>query len=223
MKITIGRLRELISEAMVTPEGAIASGVALLRADRLGMTYYVLYRRDALRSDYKQLLKDVRPADAEALGSVLSAYTSAAIVAAMTVEDSDPPKVGEVVSKTRGYGPLLYDAAMILQGGLSPSTGLVSDAASSVWKKYGKRRDVEVKHMAFSDVEEPDRPSHLNVVARHKKPNRAAVRGLISAHENEMTRFEEMSRQMVVGGNVVGAVERSLIRSAEDMLRSGAR
>ena len=51
----------------------------------------------------------------------------------------------------RGWGPLLYEVALEYAsergGGLTADRGIVSDMALSVWDKYAKRGDVDIKQM----------------------------------------------------------------------------
>ena len=64
-----------------------------------------------------------------------------------------------------GYGPLLYDIAIELSGGLTADRTSVSDAAEAVWDYYSRNRpDVEVVQLDipddyFEDQLTPDDPS----------------------------------------------------------------
>jgi len=57
---------------------------------------------------------------------------------------------------SRGYGPLLYDVAIEMSGGLMSDRLEVSGEAEAVWKKYTTRGDVQVDQLDITkDFEEP--------------------------------------------------------------------
>lgn len=215
----------ILAEAAVSPMEAAAGGLALLATDAAGTSYLVLYKSNAVSQAFHQLAADIRPIDARDLGVVMAPYADAAIVAAMTISmGSGDPEVEEVMTRVRGYGPLLYDAAMVLHGGLSPSSGLVSAAARGVWKKYAGRPDVVVTPRKPVDLEEPSRPEELNVAIRHRKPNRAPVKALMARHDEVVDALSTAAQSRYhIAGDIAGMIERSLTRAAGEMLRTGAR
>lgn len=64
-------------------------------------------------------------------------------------------EVGTSAAK-KGYGPLMYDIAMALSGGLISDRDAVSTSAKKVWNKYLQRSDVEKKPL--DNIYDPDTP-----------------------------------------------------------------
>ena len=103
-----------------------------------------------------------------------------------------------------GLGPAAYDIAMWYAsksgGGLASDRGYVSKAATSVWQKYLKRSDVEIKD--FDNVKKPKTPPPEDDCAVHhderidfsaklmKKPS--GLQALESNHKKAIKYISEM-------------------------------
>lgn len=141
MKITIGQLRQLIREAMVSPSQASEGGIALCSFSNSTFETHVLYDAERMFTSVTKSTSDF--------------YTGSkwAIVGAIKVAQPKEEKYYQVVDvkADKGYGPLLYDIALSAHGSLTPSTVDVSPAAQKVWNYYrtkrakGKKADVSLE------------------------------------------------------------------------------
>lgn len=142
MKIKIKSLKNLI-EAAVSVSTADANGIALATFYQ-NETVYVLY--DA--QSYLDLAND--DADVSPLVDT--------IVGVISVSDPHGQAWGakeiEFSAANHGYGPLMYDIAMSLEGGLMSDRDTVSNDAKRVWRHYkNNRSDVDAK--LFDNAKDP--------------------------------------------------------------------
>lgn len=89
------------------------------------------------------------------------------IVAMMFVGRTSPsgtqynvPNVVKSAAKS-GYGPLMYDLVMFLEGGLTSDKGSVSSDAKDVWTFYKNNRK-DVKKLPLDDIEDPKTPPKID-------------------------------------------------------------
>ena len=143
MKITIGKLRSLIREAMVS---TLAPGMK------------VVVDHEEVRSITVTITEDGKPR-AHGPGFIT--------LQRIQVEGGT---IWEVVSSSarKGFGPLLYDIAMeyvvgrVGDMGITPDTARVSPEAQRVWDFYLENRgDVEHEVLPPSFIHAADRPESL--------------------------------------------------------------
>lgn len=136
MRTKLGNIRRLI-ERVLSEEAASVSqaekrGLALYTNESSGGTYYVLYDPQKLEDLAKKKLA-----------------IDACIVAMMiTQKPGDAWGASEVKNSAadKGWGPLLYDIVMSMEGGLMSDRDKVSSHAQKVWSHYkNKRNDVDAK------------------------------------------------------------------------------
>ena len=151
MKLLREYIRELLTESinpkiMSMIEKAEAAGLKVVTKIQPGFGEVKLVRPDG--KDEQAGWREGRGSDAvRVMGSVTFIKTS---------EDFDGPCLQSYqVGGSRvdlGYGPLLYDVAIELTGGLTSDRTSVSGAAEAVWDYYSKNRpDVEVVQLDIPD------------------------------------------------------------------------
>lgn len=164
--------------------------LALCIVDAQRECSYVLYDAGALRRLRDQTTDD------------LKYYCEDFIIGFIDVSRPRETKDGEsdfgastVTSSAaqRGYGPLLYDIAMALEGGLISDRFSVSPAAKKVWTAY-KRDRGDIDSLPLDDIKDPKTPTTIDDDRLHPGGRRNAlnyayftqdmpnVTGLISNH-----------------------------------------
>jgi hypothetical protein len=160
-------------EAMIQPEAAAASGLALCVNWNSELPSLILYSTEKANEILRRYQSGEPPPeianDEEAMffwrhDTGLKMADPSIVVGYMALV---PPAKGfcygaemvQLVAADRGYGPLLYDIAMRM----IPSHTLVSDrksvtfAAQRVWDKYFKERG-DVEALPLDDVNDPKTP-----------------------------------------------------------------
>ncbi len=145
-------LRSLIRhilEAAATSQTAGAGGLAMMRRpNSKGWNTYVLYDPKIVG----QMLET---------GNIEAADIAKAVFGYIVIRPHEGEcwNAGEVKlsAAQKGYGPLMYQAAMNdYAGGLFPDRGSTSQAARAVWQKYDARADV--KKSKFDNKRDPKTP-----------------------------------------------------------------
>lgn len=122
--------------------------------------YYVLYDATSLISNVRdeELSLKAHPSWlATRLISIIEPHIIAMVSADKTSGTQWNASTVTRSAGNKGYGPLVYDIAMAIEGGLVPDREIVSQSAKSVWKRYFNRSDV--KHKPLDDIEDPRTPS----------------------------------------------------------------
>ena len=171
MKISLSDLRkiikeELIQEAAFSPSDAINRGMALYSyADEAGMfETFVLYKAygQEVEEQESKLQPGVRM-NVVTRDSIYSGVTSdqyditsvvmSAIVGVIRVAKKSKDQmayVDGVITKQKGYGPLLYDIALRYHGPIMQSPISVSKDAKRIWKGYQTKRKKDVDYTGGS-------------------------------------------------------------------------
>lgn len=127
-----------LSEEAVSPVTAAARGLALY-VDPTGVGDYVLYSADAA-------VKALQGMSGETNRTMKKALVAAnAVVGCLTVSTPNHTRKETVntvahSAAEKGYGPLLYDAALAFAGPLTADRESVSLSAERVWRHYYERR-----------------------------------------------------------------------------------
>lgn len=126
-----------LSEEAIAPSAAAARGLALMAPGGDGTGDYVLYDQDVAVRTMLELPGEPARVIVPAL------FAARAVVGALyAVQDARcGARVVNTVAAEKGFGPLLYDAAMA-DGPLAPSRESVSLSAERVWRRYHDRPDV---------------------------------------------------------------------------------
>lgn len=148
----------------ITAREASKRKLALARVkDGTNEMMYILY-------DAESLLEYVKSDDWNPLSSKIGHEF---IVGTVTVDRGEArrgrqlrvPSVGFAAARG-GYGPLLYDIVMSMEGGLTSDRHSVKPAAKSVWKYYKDvRNDVVAK--PFDDIDDPKTPPKVDDAELH--------------------------------------------------------
>jgi hypothetical protein len=172
MRIRLGELRRLIREVALSPADAFDRGLALFVNDRI----IILYQLPVLAGEttlQNQLLLSVR-----------------GVITMSSVDDLDsqPIQIVKTSYAEKGFGPLVYDAALSRGIWVAPDRKRVSPAAEHVWRFFYERR---------SDVEHKPLPAE-NVVyhspwldAAYRMRGRADLSALTDAHQASVDEFAD--------------------------------
>lgn len=143
----------------ITTKDASQKSLALSVPGESGNSIYTLYDPNSLKSIYKQELIKSKSSvgDPEVAESVMDRFDEI-VYATIQVDHSmgkkrqyGVPSVSQAAAR-KGYGPLMYDIVMSIEGGLVPDRNTVSARASYVWSMYyDTRTDIEVK--LLDDIE----------------------------------------------------------------------
>lgn len=143
----------------ISSEQASKKSLALAIPKKSGNNIYVLYDANVLTNIYEQELADIsnKRDKQEVAESVMDRFEEV-IYATIQVDRSfgknrqyGVPTVVQAAAR-KGYGPLMYDIVMSIEGGLVPDRSTVSASASHVWSHYyDMRTDVDVK--LLDDIE----------------------------------------------------------------------
>jgi hypothetical protein len=126
-----------LQEDAVVPRAAAARGLALMTPGGDATGDYVLYDQDVTVRTMLEL-------PGEPIRAIVPALVAShAIVGALyIVHDARcGARVVNTIAAEKGFGPLLYEAAMA-DGPLAPSRDSVSFSAERVWRRYHDRPDV---------------------------------------------------------------------------------
>jgi len=142
---------KLILESAPSAEDAEAAGLGLYIAPKSSQKVYMLYDVAKLR----ELLEvDASP---KKFSSCVYGVMFIKLRSQQVAREWGAKQV-ERSAAQQGYGPLLYDIAMELEGGLTPDRMSVSPAAEHVWDFYkDNRSDVEAK--LLDDMNNPKTPT----------------------------------------------------------------
>lgn len=94
--------------------------------------------------------------------------TVIAMIAVITPDDGTQYGMPEVAGAAaeKGYGPLMYDIVMAIEGGITSDRGSVSGAAKKVWSYYKNNRP-DVKAKPLDDREHPKTPEKFDDSLMH--------------------------------------------------------
>lgn len=134
----------------VSTEEAANKSLALYTPARSGDTY-VLYDAGLLKKIYEEQRGIHSDDEVEVSESTMDRFEEV-VYATIQVDRSmgkkrqyGVPSVAQAAAR-KGYGPLMYDIVMSIEGGLVPDRNTVSDKAASVWSTYyDMRSDVGAK------------------------------------------------------------------------------
>ena len=167
MKITIQELRniirkEIIREAAFSPSDAVNRGMALYSfADNKGLfETFVLYKAYGQEvEEQESMLQPGTKMNVVTRDSIyngvssgpydITAVVNSAVVGAIRVAKKSKEQmayVDGVVTKQKGYGPLLYDIALRYHGPIMQSPVSVSADAKRIWKGYQTMRKKDVDY-----------------------------------------------------------------------------
>lgn len=148
----------LLQEKAINASAASREGLALLVTSRYRGTMCILYDPYAFLEllEEKPWLKDGIPSSAD-----INFKKYEPIVGMIAFDNPDSHKgqawgAKEILRSAaeKGYGPLMYDIAMAIAGGIMSDRESVSNSAKGVWSKYlNNRSDVEAKQL--DDYENP--------------------------------------------------------------------
>lgn len=142
---------------------AVTSKEARQRKLALGITreYYLLYDAGAMKEFLDDFAKKSKFDQEDEKYDLIYDVTKF-VMASMTVNRNFAERQWGVPSVAcsaaeSGYGPLMYDIVMELEGGLTSDRNSVKPAAKNVWKYYHDNRP-DVKEKEFDDLENPKTP-----------------------------------------------------------------
>lgn len=89
--------------------------------------------------------------------------TVIAMIAVISPDDGTQYGIPEVAGSAaeKGYGPLLYDIVMSIEGGITSDRGSVSSSAKKLWSYYKNNRP-DVKAKPLDDKEKPKTPEKFD-------------------------------------------------------------
>lgn len=167
MKIKIKQLRSLIREQLILEKakGLEDSGNVGLYTDNSG--FYVLVDIESIKTLDPESMQNK---GVDFIPYVDDDISTSIIIGMMRVNDHYKTKNKqwksanvETAAARKGWGPLLYDIVMSLEGGLTADreNGMVSPDAQKVWAYYYKNRG-DVKHKLLDDEENPKTDSTID-------------------------------------------------------------
>lgn len=135
MIITVGKLRSLIVESLLTERAMTTSdaeGLALMIQEMANGFELTLYDGTAIKEELENRTYDVT-------------FLKDHIVATLGAKKrSDGYDQIDHTAAEKGWGPFIYDIALSLSSeGIMPDRTYVSPSAKHVWDKYQERTDVE--------------------------------------------------------------------------------
>lgn len=146
---------------------AVTSKEARQRKLALGITreYYLLYDAGAMKEFLDDFAKKSKFDQEDEKYDLIYDVTKF-VMASMTVNRNFAERQWGVPSVAcsaaeSGYGPLMYDIVMELEGGLTSDRNSVKPAAKNVWKYYHDNRP-DVKEKEFDDLENPKTPQKID-------------------------------------------------------------
>ncbi len=170
MKLTHRLLRQLINEEMnqltekaVSSSSAKKQGLALYIGNQIqSRTHYMLYEP----AGFIDIIDKIRPA--HSIAQAFLPYIHAIMI-------TDSSKTGKawnaseilIAAANPGFGPLIYDIAMVTEDGLMSDRDSVSLEAKRIWTYYkNQRSDVEAK--LLDDVDHPLTPEEVDDAIYHE-------------------------------------------------------
>jgi len=148
----------LIFEKAFSPKNATKSGLALFRwKDPQGGVTYALYDAKAT-IEMLQNEKYINDPDGPDLTHMLEILLDETMVGMVSVNSRIKGSWGaseiQAIAAKKGFGPLLYDIVMGIEGGLISDRNKVSSQAGGVWQYYKDKRK-DVTHKLLDDREDP--------------------------------------------------------------------
>ena len=158
MKIKLGELKkvvhDVIAEDAVKPSQAEQKGLALLRVNDgdEGHTY-VLYDPAHAYDLFKNAATGKGKSEISPQLIASEDFIVAMINCTKPEHPSNDASEIHLAAAKKGYGPMMYDIVMGMEGGLISDRHAVSKFARGVWAKYKNRNDV--KASLLDDYEDP--------------------------------------------------------------------
>lgn len=138
-----------------------SSDVALLMDDSGSVKSLILWKPSILLKQFEKFEDDLRWVR---IAQLMKESSSEWMFGFMKLDAPQSGRVGygawevKLSAAQKGYGPLLYDAAMSVCGSITASRDKVSSQAERVWDFYNKSRS-DVKKLPFDDIDDPKTPS----------------------------------------------------------------
>jgi len=160
MKIKIKHLRKIIKEQLILEKAKSVEDSSNVGLYRNNDGYYILVDIENIKKLDPNLMKDDGD---DFIPKVKDDITESIIIGMMRVNDDYKTKNKQwnsasvkIAAAKKGWGPLLYDVVMSLEGGLTADRGenLVSPDAQKVWAYYFNNRK-DVKHKLLDDEHNP--------------------------------------------------------------------
>jgi hypothetical protein len=112
----------------------------------------------------------------------------------------------------KGYGPLLYDAAMTLFGKITADRRHVSPSAEKVWRYYADNRK-DVQKFPFDDVEDPKTPTPKDDAELHHDGDAEALNAAYSGAKIDISGLKKNADKWFAWADASG-LDRSTISTA---------